>query len=133
MAVSFRGRYLGLVLLAVTFTVGALVGAATHRVLEARPAATAPARAGAGCAEADRDIFASLELTGEQRGRVDQILARRREQAEHFWQDAGPRLQALMDSTRSEIRAVLTEEQREQYDRLREERRARKKNRSEIH
>jgi Spy/CpxP family protein refolding chaperone len=128
-----RGRYLGALLLMVTFVAGALVGAAANRVLEARPVtALASAPVSAGCADRDPDIFATLALTPEQRERVDEVLARRREQADAFWKESGPRLSELMDSTRAEIRTVLTPEQRAEYDRLRAERRERHEKRNRI-
>jgi Spy/CpxP family protein refolding chaperone len=123
---AMRGRYLGVLLLMVTFVAGALVGAAANRVLEARPVGTlASAPSSAGCADRDPDIFASLSLTPGQREQVDEVLARRREQADALWKESGPRLSELMDSTRAEIRVVLTAEQRAEYDRLLAERRER--------
>jgi Spy/CpxP family protein refolding chaperone len=114
--------------------VGGLVGAAASRVLEARPAAPAGEQAtGDACEQKDRDLLASLDLSPPQRERIDEILARRRQQADAFWQDAGPRLHELMDSTRAEIRTVLTPEQRAEYDRLRTERREARKQRESVH
>jgi len=131
---AMRGRYLGVLLLMVTFVAGALVGAAANRVLEANPVtALASSPVSAGCADRDPDIFATLALTPEQRERVDEVLARRREQADAFWKESGPRLSELMDSTRAEIRVVLTAEQRAEYDRLRAERRERHEKRNRIH
>jgi Spy/CpxP family protein refolding chaperone len=131
---AIRGRHLGVLLLMVTFVAGALVGAAANRVLEARPVtALASAPVSAGCADRDPDIFASLSLTPEQREQVDEVLARRREQADAFWKESGPRLSELMDSTRAEIRVVLTAEQRAEYDRLLAERRERHENRKKTY
>lgn len=128
------GRFLGMLLLTVTFVVGGLVGAAAHRVLEASsPPVPVAENSRGGCAERDRDIFATLDLSPQQRVRVDEILERRRAQADAFWQESGPRLQELTDSTRAEIRRVLTPEQRAEYDRIREERRARKKKHNNAH
>jgi Spy/CpxP family protein refolding chaperone len=133
MSAPMKGRYLGILLLMVTFVAGALVGAAANRVLEARPATAAAARPdSAGCVQRDQDIFARLDLTPSQRERIDEILARRREQADIFWQQAGPRLHELMDSTRAEIRMVLTPEQRAEYDRHRAERRSRQEQREKL-
>jgi Spy/CpxP family protein refolding chaperone len=120
-----RGKFVGMMLLMVTFVAGGLVGAAANRVLEARPVTAAASAPDRGC-EREQDVFERLDLSPQQRERVDEILARRREQADIFWQDAGPRLHELMDSTRAEIRNVLTPEQRAEYDRHRAERRERR-------
>jgi Spy/CpxP family protein refolding chaperone len=121
------GSSIGLALLVITFVAGALAGAAVNRVLEARPASTAAAPAQRGsCEEREQDVFERLDLSPQQRERVDEILTRRREQADIFWQESGPRLRVLMDSTRAEIRNVLTPEQRAEYDRHRQERKERR-------
>lgn len=125
---STRARMLGVGLLFLMFFAGALSGMAMTRAVEASPgpATTAAERDGAvACRDGGKrtKIIDQLDLSAEQRARVDAILARRRGQTESFWDSAGPRLRVLMDSTRAEIRAVLTPEQRAEYDRLREERR----------
>lgn len=118
-----RTRLIGLAMLAVAFAVGGVAGAAFTRVLEAQQTQAA-AGGGAECGEQRVSILDQLELTPEQRARVDVILAHRRDQTEVFWDSAGPQLEAIMDATRAEIRAILTPEQRAAYDRLRAERRA---------
>ncbi len=125
MSGPLRGRSVGLILLMVTFVAGGLVGAAANRVLEARPVTSSTSAPNTAC-EREQDVFERLDLTPQQQERVDEILARRREQADIFWQEAGPRLHELMDSTRTEIRNVLTPEQRAEYDRHRAERRERR-------
>ena len=57
-----------------------------------------------------------LDLTAAQRSRVDSILERRRSQLDAFWSGPGTRLRAIVDSTRDEVRAVLTPSQRASYD-----------------
>jgi len=81
----------------------------------------------------DSDIFDQLGLTPEQRTRVDEILEARKMHVDAFWNEAGPRLRAIVDSTRAEIREVLTPEQRAEYDRIREERRRRRHDREPGH
>lgn len=122
---SPRGaRALGLLVLAVAFAAGAIAATAVGRVLHAGPAATAAEAGGAGCDEKRGHLLDRLDLTTDQRARIDGILERRRQQTDRFWSEAGPTLDAIMDSTRAEIRAVLTPEQRDEYDRLRRERKA---------
>ncbi len=64
-----------------------------------------------------------MELTDAQRRDIDSIRSRWHDQIESFWDTAGPRLRAIADSARAEIRAVLTPEQRARYDSLRAEHR----------
>lgn len=130
-----RTRLLGLVLLVVTFLVGLFSGAALdRRWVLAQPATAAAAvpapRGGATPANAprsrDADIFDHLELSAEQRVRIDSILEAGKVKVDSFWEQEGPRLRAVIDTTRSEVRALMTPAQREEYDRLRAERRARR-------
>lgn len=122
-----RARLLGIALLVATFAAGMLAGAAFDRTLVARE--TAPAQEPGWHCHGPHGgktgmIVDRLDLTPEQRARVDAVLARRRAQADTFWEREGPRMRAIVDSTRAEVRAVLTPEQRAEYDRLREEHRA---------
>lgn len=125
LSASGRNRLLGVTMLAVTFGVGGLAGAAFTRVLEAQQAEASTASAGGGrCEENKTSILDQLDLSAEQRARIDAIMAARRDQTESFWDSAGPSLSAIMDATRAEVRAVLTPAQQAEYDRLRAERRA---------
>lgn len=116
-------RLLGLALLTAVFLAGSLFGMAMNRTLLAEEA---PAAGDAACEHRGGKILDQLELSPSQRTEVDRILERRRAQTEAFWDSAGPRLRALTDTTRAEIRAVLTPAQAAEYDRLRAERRAAK-------
>lgn len=127
-----RMRLAGMALLAVTFAVGMLAGTAFGRVLSARePAAQAAAD------ECDRKrgphhIFDELDLSPEQRTRIDAIMSRRRARTDSLWKEDGARIRAAVDSTRAEIKAVLTPAQAVEYDRLREERDAAKRREREA-
>lgn len=121
-----RMRMAGMALLAVTFAVGMLAGTAFGRVLSAREP---DARAAAEC-EAKRGphhLFDELDLTAAQKTRIDGIMSRRRALTDSLWQTDGTRIRAAVDSTRAEIRAVLTPTQAVEYDRLRAEHEAKKK------
>ena len=124
---SGRARLLGLALLVATFTAGMLAGAAFDQALAAREPAPAQ-EPGWHChgphGKKTSMILDRLDLSPEQRRRVDEIMARRRAQADAFWEREGPRMRGIVDSTRSEIRAVLTAEQRAENDRLRARHRA---------
>lgn len=122
---SARGaRALGFVVLAVTFGAGAIAATAVDQVLLADPASHTVADGDEKCDRKRGRLLDRLDLSQDQRARVDAILERRRAQTDRFWAEAGPTLEAIMDSTRAEIRAVLTPEQRELHDRLRRERKA---------
>lgn len=74
-------------------------------------------------AERDRHFGEELGMDSLQRVRVDSIFAHRRVQIDSFWNGPGKSLRAVMDSTREEVRMVLTPEQRARFDRRRMERR----------
>jgi Spy/CpxP family protein refolding chaperone len=119
-----RARVTGIAILAIMFVVGALSGAAAMRVVNAdeKPMRVGPQRA-------HPDLLERLELTPEQRVRIDGILERRRAEMEAFWDQHRPVLRAITDSARAELRAVLTPEQREVEERFMEERQAHQKQR----
>lgn len=68
-------------------------------------------------AERDRHFGEELGMDSLQRVRVDSVFAHRRVQIDSFWNGPGRSLRAIMDSTREEVRAVLTPEQRARFDR----------------
>src|SRR5256885_317947 len=72
-------------------------------------------------------IIDRISLTAEQRKSIDAILEKHRKQADGLWQAQKPVLRGIVDSTRGEIRAQLTPDQRAEYDRLLEQRRAQHK------
>lgn len=116
-----RTRLTGMALLIVTFAAGMLAGTAFNRVLEAREPQAA---ARSDCARGGRgphSILGELDLSPEQRARVDSIMARRRQRTDSLWQADGQRIRAAVDSARAEIRSVLTPEQAAEYERLREQ------------
>jgi len=114
MVTTRQARWTGMIVLVIAFLAGSLVGAATMHVVEADEA-PAP--------RSERpDLFERLQLTPEQQAQVNQIMERRRQEVHAFWQEHGPRMEAIYDSTRVEFRAVLTPEQRALDDRFRTER-----------
>lgn len=130
-----RARLLGLLVLAATFLAGAVAGVAFDRV--AVPANAAVEETDDDARDDDDrrdrrvDLLDRVDLTADQRREVDSIRSRWHERVEAFWDSAGPRLRAIADSARGDIRTVLTAEQIEQYDSLRaahrREHRARRK------
>jgi Spy/CpxP family protein refolding chaperone len=108
-------------LLALTFLVGMLAGAASTRVLNAREPERAEARPPA---KGKHYLFEELDLRPDQRAAIDAIMARRRVLMDSVWKEHGAPIRAAYDSTRAEISTVLTPEQRVEYDALRAARKA---------
>jgi Spy/CpxP family protein refolding chaperone len=121
-----RMRLAGMALLAVTFVAGALAGTAFGGVLKADEPAPAAARE---CRDerGPRHLFEEVDLSPEQRARIDAIMARRRALTDSLWQTDGARIRAAVDSTRAEIRAVMTPAQAAEYDQLRQKHEERKR------
>lgn len=67
--------------------------------------------------DAEEDLLESLGLSRAQLDSVDRLLDRREDRLEDYWKARLPDLQAIVDSSREEVRAVLTPEQRAGYDR----------------
>lgn len=123
MSVAERARLLGFGLLAVTFVVGALAGAAVDRAVSREDGA---AQARAERRENDdgrRYIIDRVEMSEGQRATIDSILHLRVERMQDVWREVEPRLDAITDSTRMEIMAVLTPDQRAEYERMLDRRR----------
>jgi hypothetical protein len=120
----WRGRIaVGLLLLAV-FAAGMITEAWVWRLRTQRMHPMMGRRAPFG-AERDRHFGEDLGIDAAQRARVDSILAKRRVQIDSFWKGPGKSLRVIMDSTRSEVRAVLTPEQRARFDKHHDEGRPR--------
>jgi Spy/CpxP family protein refolding chaperone len=113
-----RTRAVGIGILAVAFLVGGLAGAAFDRVVTTdtlkRDDTTAETRRG--------HVIDQVEMTADQRTRIDAILERRSERMKAAWAEISPRLEAITDSARHEIMQVLSPEQRADYERRLEER-----------
>jgi Spy/CpxP family protein refolding chaperone len=126
-----RTRLLGAALLVAAFSTGALVGAAGDRLLARddgrdrrgpRFAFGSAHRPGGHVVEKRVLLFEPLDLSEEQRERIEDVLERGRGQLEESWRRIRPELGALVDSTHDEIRALLTPEQQRLFDRFREDR-----------
>jgi len=120
----WRGRLAVGLLLLMVFAAGMITGAWAFRFRShgMRSMTMGGARAPFG-SERDRHFGEELGMDSLQRLRVDSIFARRRVQVDSFWKGPGRSLRAIMDSTREEVRAVLTPEQRARFDRRHMERR----------
>ena len=61
-------------------------------------------------------LLRNLDLTGEQRSRVERAFAAREDRLEAYWEGRLPELESMIDSSREDIRAILTPDQRAVYD-----------------
>jgi len=132
-----RSRWVGMALVAVAFLTGGVAGMALDRTLrpgtaEARGPESVesrggPDRGGRGSFRGpggipDRlPILDELDLTEAQRTEVDSILESGRRHVTTLWREQESTFRAAMDSTQARINAILTPEQREEYqERVRE-------------
>jgi hypothetical protein len=67
--------------------------------------------------DAEEEFLEGLGLPRERLEAVDRVLDRREDRLEAYWAGKIPEIEALIDSTRVEIRGLLTPDQREDYDR----------------
>jgi Spy/CpxP family protein refolding chaperone len=114
-----RIRVQGIALLVLAFLSGAVAGGAVERVRDRRP--PRGARAELAFLKGPNGLpvaFEKLDLTPAQRQEITQILERRRPVTDSILRSSLPRLRAVMDSTRSEIRSVLTPTQRAKLDQI---------------
>jgi Spy/CpxP family protein refolding chaperone len=133
-----RTRLQASALLVVTFVVGGLVGAVSSRAVNARELQTTE--------EAVRDssrdggshrnnggrrnssillepgVLDQLSVTAEQRERIEAILAKRDQQNRQLFNSIRPRMDTIMQSTRTELQAQLTAEQRTKLSQIIKER-----------
>jgi Spy/CpxP family protein refolding chaperone len=110
--VNRRVRIVAVLLLLLTFSVGAVGGMAVEEAL------------GLDWFEfldedyrANDRIVAGLNLTREQEERVERILDRQEEQLEDYWKSRLPEIQSMLQASYAEIRVQLTPEQRVIFDR----------------
>jgi Spy/CpxP family protein refolding chaperone len=125
---------MGGAVLVLAFTAGGLGGAALERVRSTRePAMQVAEERSQATGEIDcdryrqrrRGPFGALGLTDEQAAQIDRIFEEQRTRMDAFWAEAGPRMNTVLDETRAEVRAVLSDEQNAEYERNRAARRSR--------
>jgi Spy/CpxP family protein refolding chaperone len=119
---SGKQRWIGLAVLAVTFLAGGIAGAAVREVMADDP----PQQQRSGEREGGRRRgfpYDALSVTAEQRPVIEAVLERRRLEMDSVWREYEPRMDAIVDSTRTEINQVLTAEQQQKFEELRAKRR----------
>jgi len=104
----------GLVLVVVVFVAGLLTGGAIERIRMSQGPPMRPPAENRGPLPWP---FASLDLTEEQESRIVEIFESGRPLTDSIMQEVMPRLTAINDSIREEIRRILTPEQVEQLER----------------
>lgn len=60
-----------------------------------------------------------LDLSDEQRAKIEEILDRRHERMNSIWASVRPRVRAEVEQTNAEIESVLTPEQRAKFAKMR--------------
>ncbi len=73
--------------------------------------------------DAEEAFLKRLGLSPEQYRAADRLLDEREDRLEAYWSTRIPEIEALVDSTRQEIRKLLSPDQRTAYDRWIEEQR----------
>jgi Spy/CpxP family protein refolding chaperone len=111
-----RSTLVALLLLLLTFSIGALTGMALEE------------RLGIDWFEfLDEDsddsggLLAGIDLSSDQRARIEAILERQEDSLEEYWETRLPEIQGFLQQTYSEISAILTDDQRAIFeDRVRD-------------
>lgn len=67
-------------------------------------------------------LAGKLNLTEEQKAKVDSILEAKHKERKAIFENVHPKMEALRKSTDKEIRAILTPEQQEKFDKISEKR-----------
>jgi hypothetical protein len=78
-----------------------------------------------------RHFTQELGLNSEQRSAVGELLRGQREQIRSVREELKPRMDAVRETTRAQIRALLSPEQIEKFEKFEERRRRRREERAE--
>lgn len=118
-------RSLALVSVVGLFLLGTVVGALGMHLYDARHPFAGPPRDGARQEFHAERLGQLLDLTPEQKARIDEIRREGRAEGEALHREMLPKVREHMERTRRLIEEVLTPEQREKFDELAEQHRAR--------
>jgi Spy/CpxP family protein refolding chaperone len=117
MAVSPRRR--ALLALLMVFAAGLAGGALLEDIVDDfdRPFATAgDDDDDDGTHDSEETLLANLDLTPDQRAGIERLFQSREDRLERYWETQLPDLETVVDSSREDIRAILTPAQRAVYD-----------------
>lgn len=111
-------RWKAIVALVMVFAAGIAGGALVEDIADEfeRPFAEADDDDGGRPAASEENILANLDLTAEQRAAIERVFESREERLEGYWDAQLPGLEAVIDSSRQEVRTILTPVQRTAYD-----------------
>lgn len=129
---ALRTTLMSLALLLVTFVGGLLAGAAVERTVKSPGERissrgerddTPRGRDGPGRDARPPRFLDQIDLSEAQQAEIESILERGKAETREFWMNEGARLREIVEETRADIVAVLTPEQRERFEELRDRRR----------
>ena len=120
-----KSRLVAAVVILMVFLAGGVVGFFVHQALPYRggfhglavggpPGGPPPGLKGRMLERLDRE----LKLTPEQHARIDSVLTVRESDLRALMAETRPRFEAIANRTRTEIRAVLTPEQQDEFGKL---------------
>jgi Spy/CpxP family protein refolding chaperone len=111
-------RWKAILALIMVFAAGAAGGALVEDIADDldRPFAEADDDDNDDGETSEENILANLSLTPEQRTGIERAFEAREDRLERYWDAQLPSLDAVIDSSREEVRSLLTAEQRTIYD-----------------
>jgi Spy/CpxP family protein refolding chaperone len=112
-------RWIAILSVTGLFVIGILIGSLGTHLYYAHRLLTPDGPPGWGGRLFMDRLEARLNLTSEQRREIDRILEESHARAESFRESMGPKVRALMEETHERVTAVLTPEQREQFEEMR--------------
>jgi DNA anti-recombination protein RmuC len=130
MKVSKLSTWIYLVLV---FLSGALLGAFSHRLYTANSVSAAPRNAEEYRRNYIQEMRTRLKLTDEQLSQLQPILDGTRQRFHAFHERTKPELKAIQDDQVAKVRSILSEPQRAEYEKMREERRLRRERKKASH
>ena len=110
-----RPRKVAALLLVLTFSLGALSGMAIEEATGIDWFEFLDTES-----DAERDelnLLGGIQLSGEQRERIEEIVDRQEDDLENYWKTRMPEIQGILARTYAEIRTHLTADQRRAFDR----------------
>jgi Spy/CpxP family protein refolding chaperone len=121
---SVKQRWVGVVVLVLTFMAGGIAGAAMRSVVaEREPERADQTRDGDRQDRHRKFPYELLGVSDEQRTQIEAVFEQHRAQMDALWREYQPRFDQVVDSTRAGVNAVLTVEQRQKFEELRARRR----------
>jgi len=118
-------RSTALVAIVALFLAGAVVGALGYQAFLYHQMRQPGGVAGWGTRLLASDLKRRLDLTADQEAQIERILADSRAESMALHREVRPRVRAILDRAHARIGAVLTPQQRADFERYRERRHSR--------